>query len=118
MTTEEIELCHNVIDRQRKMHQKLFAELKSLKTVLEVPKFRDQIPKINLHGTDFNHFTKTLGQIYKDTVTHLVDKAGVPVGSVFNDDEMLALSAKKKKVAEDRENASPSPSRKRIAQKS
>lgn len=96
-TRHEIEVCHNIIDRQKQMHEKLFAELRAIKTVLEVPKFRDSMPKTNMHGTDFNTFTKQLGQIYKDTVTHLVEKAGVPVGSVFGDDELKALEKSKKK---------------------
>ena len=64
-TRHEIEVCHNIIDRQKQMHEKLFAELRAIKTVLEVPKFRDSMPKTNMHGTDFNTFTKQLGQITK-----------------------------------------------------
>ena len=37
----EIEVAHAVIERQKAMHQKLFAELRAAKIVLEVPKFRD-----------------------------------------------------------------------------
>ena len=50
------------------MHEKLFAELKATKTVLEVPSLRDQLPKTNTHGMNFNKFTRTLGEIYKNTV--------------------------------------------------
>ena len=39
------------------MHNKLFAELKATKTILEVPKLRDQMPKTNQKGMDFNKFT-------------------------------------------------------------
>ena len=41
MTETEIEISHAVIERQKKMHQKLFAELKALKVLIEVPSFRD-----------------------------------------------------------------------------
>ena len=67
-----------------------------------------------MHGTDFNHFTKELGKIYKETVTHLVDKAGVPVEGVLTEDELLLLSNKKKKKAQQ---ASLSPSKKRMTTK-
>ena len=59
------------------MHAKLFAELKATKTILEVPKLRDMLPKTNQQGMDFNKFTKTLGEIYKTTVDHLHDKSGI-----------------------------------------
>ena len=100
------------------MHKKLFAELKAIKTVLEVPKFRDSLPKQNLTGSNFNSFTKELGKIYKETVTHLVDKAGVPVEGVLTDEELLALSnVKKKKAAEKKGSITVSPSKRRMAQK-
>ena len=35
------------------------------------------LPKTNQHGMDFNKFTKTLGDIYKNTVAHLHDKTGI-----------------------------------------
>jgi hypothetical protein len=52
--------------------------LKAVKTILEVPKLRDQLPKTNQQGMDFKKFTQTLGQIYKNTVNHLFDKSGIP----------------------------------------
>ena len=70
----EIEVSHHIIERQRKMHEKLFAELKATKTVLEVPSLRDQLPKTNMHGTSFAKFTKTLGELYRNTLSVVVDK--------------------------------------------
>ena len=47
---QEVEVCHEVIQRQKVMHNKLFTELKSLKIILEVPKFREALPKENKQG--------------------------------------------------------------------
>ena len=59
------------------MHEKLFAELKATKIVLEVPSLRDQLPKTNSHGMNFNTFTRTLGELYRNTVDVLADKTGL-----------------------------------------
>ena len=59
------------------MHEKLFAELKATKTVLEVPSLRDQLPKTNQHGMSFNKFTRTLGELYRNTVNIVSDKTGL-----------------------------------------
>ena len=55
------------------MHEKLFSELKATKTVLEVPSLRDQLPKTNSHGMNFNTFTRTLGELYRNTVNIAAD---------------------------------------------
>ena len=36
------------------MHEKLFSELKSLKILIEVPSLREQLPRTNQKGADFN----------------------------------------------------------------
>ena len=48
-----------------------------MKVVLEVPRLRDMLPKINQQGMDFNNFTKNLGNIYRNTVSNLYDKTGI-----------------------------------------
>ena len=58
LAEKEIEVQHNIIERQRLMHNKLFVELSSLKTVVEVPKLRDMMPRVNKHGMNYNQFTK------------------------------------------------------------
>ena len=54
LAEKEIEVQHNIIERQRLMHNKLFVELSSLKTVVEVPKLRDMMPRVNKHGMNYN----------------------------------------------------------------
>jgi len=44
----------------------MFYELKAAKTMLEIPRFRDQLPKYDFKGMDFTKFTNTFGAIYKD----------------------------------------------------
>ena len=84
-----------VIERQQVMHQKLFAELKATKILLEVPSLREQLPKSNQKGMDFNKLTKQLGEIYKNTVSNLYDKSGVP--DLTETDNLLATKGKKGK---------------------
>ena len=88
---QEIEVAHRVIERQQEIHKKLFAELKATKTILEVPKLRDMLPKTNQRGMDFNEFTKKLGEIYKTTVENLYDKTGVEENPVANIQSPRAL---------------------------
>lgn len=47
ITEVEIEISHSVIERQKQMHQKLFAELRAAKILIEVPSLREQLPKSN-----------------------------------------------------------------------
>lgn len=60
------------------MHEKMFAELKATKIVLEVPSLRDQYDKKDRREKNFNSFVKSLGEIYRETVIHLYDKVGIP----------------------------------------
>ena len=60
------------------MHAKLFAELKTLKILIEVPSLREQLPRTNQQGADFNKIAKQLGEIYKNTVSNIFNKSGLP----------------------------------------
>ena len=71
--------------------------MKAVKIILEVPKLRDQLPKTNQHGMDFKKFTQTLGEIYKNTVSHLVDKSDIPE-SLSETNLQEGASLKKKKI--------------------
>ena len=60
------------------MHEKLFSELKTLKILIEVPSLREQLPRSNQKGADFNKIAKQLGEIYKNTVSNIFNKSGLP----------------------------------------
>ena len=95
MAQAEMQVNQVVIERQRQMHEKLFAELKATKILIEVPALREQLPKTNQQGMDFNKLTKQLGDIYKNTVSNLYDKSGLP--DVTNTDKLVATGGKKGK---------------------
>ena len=44
----------------------MFYELKEAKTMLEIPRFRAELPKYHFKGMVFTKFTNTFGAIYKD----------------------------------------------------
>lgn len=50
------------------MHEKMFAELKATKIVLEVPSLRDMYDRKDRVEKDFNSFVKSLGEIYRETI--------------------------------------------------
>ena len=84
-----------------------------MKTLIEVPSLREQLPKTNKKGMDFNEFTKELGTIYKNTVSTLFNKTGVPediLGEVQS--EFLARKEKEKEAKLRKAGKSVSPSKK------
>lgn len=49
----EHECKENIIGKQQVMLNQMFTELKSVKTMLEIPRFREQLPKYDFKGMDF-----------------------------------------------------------------
>lgn len=49
------------------MLKDLKAELRSVKTMLEIPKFRDQLPRATMQGTTFKQFGRMMDDIFTDT---------------------------------------------------
>lgn len=69
-----------VIAKQSKMLQQMYMELRAVKTCLEVPRFRAQIPRYDFKGMDFKQFTTVFGQMYQDILSeagekHLTEKS-------------------------------------------
>lgn len=94
----------------------MFAELQSAKIILEVPRFRDQLPKTNQHGMNLNKLTQHLGAIYRNTVTNLYDKTGFDAKKNALDD--FGLQKAVKPVGQDRKmSVSPVPSSNKIYQR-
>jgi len=77
----EFDVCHTVIDKQQKMLNKMFTELKQTKIMLEIPKLRQEVNKKNLKGVDFAGLTKVVGQTYKNVKKNLRDEEGILVES-------------------------------------
>mgnify|MGYP006950280459 CR=1 FL=1 len=48
------------------MLNQMFTELKAVKTMLEIPRFREQLPNYNFKGMSYAEFRKTFGQIYQE----------------------------------------------------
>ena len=50
-----------IIQKQQKMLQQMYTELRAVKTCLEVPKFRSKLPNYDFKGMDFKQFTAVFG---------------------------------------------------------
>jgi hypothetical protein len=44
----------------------MFQELRATKTLLEIPRLREQLPKYDFKGINFEKFTEIYGKIYSD----------------------------------------------------
>ncbi len=76
LTELEVRANEAVIAKQSANLQQMLTEMKVIKTMLEIPRFREHLPKYNFKGMNFDTFKKTFGQIYKE-VNHdfsVVDK--------------------------------------------
>ena len=70
----EASIKETIIEKQQMMLNQMFTELRAVKTMLEIPRFRDQLPKYDFKGMDFKQFRKIFGQIYEDiSVAYLDD---------------------------------------------
>jgi hypothetical protein len=66
VTELEHSVKENIIEKQALRLQQMYAELRATKTMLEVPKFRTELPKYDFKGMTFREFTETFGKIYHD----------------------------------------------------
>ncbi len=48
------------------MLNQMYYELKAVKTMLEIPRFRASLPQYDFKGMNYNKFVDTFGQIYYD----------------------------------------------------
>jgi hypothetical protein len=48
------------------MLNQMYYELKAVKTMLEIPRFRASLPQYDFKGMNYNKFVETFGQIYFD----------------------------------------------------
>ena len=55
-----------IIKRQQEMLNTMFQELRATKTLLEIPRLREQLPKYDFKGINFEKFTEIFGKIYSD----------------------------------------------------
>ena len=71
MSELELSCKEQIIARQSTMLQQMYTELKAVKTMLEIPRFRAELPKYDFRGMDYQYFTETFGQIYTDIAKSL-----------------------------------------------
>lgn len=73
-TTHEV-----IITRQQEMLNIMFQELRATKTLLEIPRLREQLPKYDFKGMNFEKFTEIFGKIYSD-ISLRYSKYALPPG--------------------------------------
>ena len=62
----ELEMKENIIERQNTIIADLKIEMKGVKTMLEVPRFRHELKNHDFKGMNFFNFTQTYGQVFSE----------------------------------------------------
>ena len=73
----EHEIQVEIIKKQAAILKDLKAELRSVKTMIEIPKFRDQLPRAAMQGTTFKQFGRLMDDIFTETKEQ-IDKYSKP----------------------------------------